>query len=525
MQSGLDKISPHSTLPPSSQAIHRPAAAQVASIVAEIAASLGLKKRGNKYVGQCPDCGGKKGSDKFNFRDDGGFKCYACDLKGDIITWLRTRSGMSCPDAHDSIGRPCRSASFCAVRATCRLGDGSGERLPAVRQRRSITTRPGQAVHSIATADDVQPSPAWQAWAEAMIAKAAVRLTTNYAVLAYLATRGIDFAAAIAAGLGWRDHDQHIDRSAMGFTGADPDSGKFTQWVPGGLVIPVRDIAEIIRRVIIRRTTEARNKFLPDLKYYFVKGGKDYPLYITPQLSPRGAVIVEADLDAIAVAAAHPDVAVVALRTVKGGITAGQRQRLATMPSILVALDADGGKEGAMGAGPQAVAAWTETFRQARFWPPPAGKDAGEYAEQGGNVNAWIEAGLPPVLRPAKNQDAAFIPGSIPQGEEGMEDCKGKQAENGDEPPTVKPVKHYTMELPGGRVVHITDDKATWLRLVDSGEIAFSEHELQRLLAACKSMDAVQRQLMVEAAILTKETLPAAYIRAGREISEGEGMK
>ena len=97
------------------------------TLLTEIADTYGLKRRGNstRYVGPCPKCGGSKGSDKFVIKDDGGFKCYSCSFKGDIITWLREMDGKSCAEAHEITGLPCRSAP-CPVRGICRLGDGSG---------------------------------------------------------------------------------------------------------------------------------------------------------------------------------------------------------------------------------------------------------------------------------------------------------------------------------------------------------------------------------------------------------------
>jgi hypothetical protein len=357
---------------------------------------------------------------------------------------------------------------------------------------------------SAATTPDAQ----WQAWAEALVQKAAAALTSHSAALAYLAKRGIDIITASEQQLGWRYHNQQLDRAEIGLS---PEAGKATLWVPGGLVIPTRNAAGNIQRLLIRRTHDDRKRFLPDLKYWFAKGGHDAPRVIRPHSgsTTRGAVIVEADLDAIAVAAAHTDVMAVALRTVKGGIPDALRAELATMPVILVALDADQGHDGKLGAGPQAIAAWTATFRQARFWPPPSGKDAGDYAAAGGDLNAWIESGLPPTGRilPA-NQDAALSPESILPGEEGEKSIE-KQTATG---------KHYIVRMPDGREVNVTDDKAIWQHLTDAGQIVFSEHEMQRLQAACHAMTASERAAMIARTIEIKETFAGAYLRSGREV-------
>jgi DNA primase len=488
----------------------RPAAVPVESLVEVIAARLGLKRRGQRFVGQCPDCGGSNTTDKFNIRLDGGYKCYGCDTKGDIITWLRHRDGLTCPDAHDTAGRPCRLSSSCAVRATCRLGDGGGVALRPQRQRTSVAPRPAASAPQLATAAERTPTAAWQAWAEDLVHRAAGRLASHSKALEYLASRGIPFTAAAAAGLGWRDHDQQIDRADFGATGLDPDTGKSTLWVPGGIVIPVRGEDGRISRLLVRRTSAARALFLPHLKYWFCKSGVDCPTVIVPPVPPRGAVIVEADLDAIAVAAAHPEVIVVALRSVQGGISANLRDRLAKLPAILVSLDADSTQDdGKQGAGPKAVAAWTAAFRAARFWPPPSGKDAGEYAQQGGDLRLWIEAGLPPVLSLPSSQELPLSAGRSPQGGQGVEDDYQATAP-----------RHYLLEVEGVGTVHVTDNQELWEQLTAAGDVAFSENELSRLQAATATMTSAERQTMVRAAIIAKQTLPGAYIRAGRLVDE-----
>jgi len=138
---------------------------------------------------------------------------------------------------------------------------------------------------------------------------------------------------------------------------------------------------------------------LSDRKYVWIKGSGNLPMVLRPSGPARGAVIVEAELDAMAVAAAHKDVLVVALGTVAGGIDVKLRAELEKLPVILVALDADPAKDGKLGAGPASVKRWRRSFRQARFWPMPAGKDPGDFVrDHGGDLRQWVESGLPPVL-------------------------------------------------------------------------------------------------------------------------------
>lgn len=67
------------------------------SLLTDIASRYKLRRGSGRYAGPCPKCGGSARSDKFVIQDDGGFKCYGCDFKGDIITWLREMEGKSCP--------------------------------------------------------------------------------------------------------------------------------------------------------------------------------------------------------------------------------------------------------------------------------------------------------------------------------------------------------------------------------------------------------------------------------------------
>jgi len=387
------------------------------AIISAIAEQYSLKKNGGRYIGACPECGGSANSDRFRLYADGGFRCFSCGFKGDIITWLRKKEGKSCPDAHEYAGIPCRAAS-CHVRGTCRLGDGSGKR--AMRQPRSCKPleQPGQSGLPLTSVKS--PKALWRTWAEELAEKAMAELMTNQKALDWLASRGISAAAADRFGLGWLGHDRKVKRDAIGLP---PKDGKPELWVPGGLVVAIWD-ENTIHRLRIRRTDEDRGRFLPALKYVWLEGSGTEPLIIRPAGKIRGAVIVESELDAYAVAAAHDQVMVIALGTVGAGLPPELRREVALIPTILVALDADSdqGNKPNSGAGPAAVKKWLATFRQARFWPVPNGKDPGEYAQHGGNIRAWIETGLIPELTAiatGKKHDLPLSPESFSAGEGG----------------------------------------------------------------------------------------------------------
>jgi DNA primase len=364
----------------------------ISPLVEQIAATYSLRRSGSRWAGPCPKCGGGGRSDKFSLREDGGFKCYGCDFKGDAITWLREMEGKSCAEAHDQLGLPCRSTS-CPQAASCRLGSGAGPAPPRRRARTLAPPRPA-ADKPLAIASAMSPAEQWSLWAEQITDRAHACLLTRDEDLAWLDRRGVSLEAVRRHRLGWLEHDRKVPRSAIGLP---PREDKKTLWLPSGLLIPIID-QDQVHRLRIRRTPEARERFLPDLKYVWVEGSGAAPLVIRPGAGSRGLVVVEAELDAMAIAAAHAEVTVVALGTVAGGMTAELQQEAAAAPLILVALDADRSADGKRGAGPRAVATWCHQFRQARFLPVPRGKDAGEYAEAGGDLHQWLEEQLPPVV-------------------------------------------------------------------------------------------------------------------------------
>lgn len=464
-------------------------------------------RRGSgRYVGQCPKCGGSARTDRFVMQDDGGFKCYSCGFKGDIITWMREVEGKTCGEAHDVIGIECRVSS-CAKGETCRQSGSQTKRRRPLRQ--ALQPRLTSPASTIANSAIKGPQQLWQAWAIETVEKAAISLQAQPSVLSYLKGRGISEAAVQRFRLGYMHHDRQVYRRELGLGDKD---GKEKLWIPGGLLIPIF-MDGAIHRLRVRRTKEAMERFLPDRKYVWIEGSGSAPLVIPPLAmeTPRGAVIVEAELDAMAVADAHHQVVAIALGTVQGGVPDGLRQSLEQIPAILVALDADAGREG---AGPKAVKAWLRTFRQARFWPVPEAKDAGDYAKAGGDLTQWVEVGLPQQVRPVKvdqkPHDSAFCPDSSQRG-------------GGEDKHHFKEVAVGTTErviaLHDGREIYIVDNEADWHRLTDMGRVVFSENELTRLQQACATMGDDERRSFVLQVVSTKEVFPGAWIREGKQVA------
>jgi len=135
---------------------------------------------------------------------------------------------------------------------------------------------------------------------------------------------------------------------------------------------------------------------------------------------------------------------VLAIGTVKGPLPEGLLQELAELPVILVALDADDGKNKKPGAGQQAVATWLKQFRHAKYWPVPAGKDPGEYVkEHQGDIAAWVESGLIPE-RPASASSMQFSGGSVGGGRGCITSTNGEQC------PASKAFYHHPAGRGGG---------------------------------------------------------------------------
>lgn len=465
------------------------------SILREIIDTHNLRKSGSRrWVGRCPDCGGSATSDRFQVWDDGGYKCYGCGISGDMVTWLRERRGMSCGEAHQELGKDC-TRTTCPVYSTCRMGDGSGRNRP----RRPQVFKPDQRSHQARTLpvqQPIDPVDTWRAWAGELVDKAASRLRDEK-VLSWLSQRGIDAIAVSRFRIGWLPHQYQVSCKQLGI----PDRPGKTDdklWVPDGLLIPVFD-DHGVHRIRVRRTRAARDRFLPERKYEWLRGSGNRPLVIRPADKCRGAVIVEAELDGFAVAAAHDEVMVVSIGTVAMGVPADLMDELASLPVILVALDADqAGKDGRPPAGPVAVKRWLARFRRAKYWPVPAGKDPGELASAGGDLYAWIEAGLPPRIHADR-----LSSGRLSQGDNGV------PAEQVPEKMT------YALNLRDGRTVLITKDPGEWQRLVKEGRVVFSHNELLRLKSACRALDSDEAALMVDRVLELKEVFGGAYIRKG----------
>lgn len=469
--------------------------------ISQTAENLQLRRQGSRWTGSCPECGGSARTDRFSLYESGGFRCYSCGYKGDAVRLLRSHAGMNCKQAHEALSLPC--SSECRYHGEC--GKGKEKNRPLLRIK-SPQPPPAAKSQSVASTTPVLVNHAWQAWASDLLATAQEALRQQSAELAWLAKRGVPEAATRRYGLGWLDHDHQVKRAALCLP---PHPEKEKLWVPGGLLIPVFDQQGGLCQLRVRRPEAARKRFLPKRKYHQIEGGANDPLVLGPPARHRGVLVVEAELDAMACAFAQADVLVIALKSVANGLPSWLRQICADAPVVLVALDADQRREGGKpGAGPEAVKRWLATFKKARFWPVPMGKDPGEYVEaHQGDLAAWISAGLPPFVAPDHDQPS-YPACSLEQGGGGV-----KQTEQADEP---SGPQHYILTLDSGEEVHVTDSRELWQELVDEGLLVFSAGELQRLQIACKGMNDAERQVALQQVLAAKSAFSGGYIVAGR---------
>jgi hypothetical protein len=320
---------------------------------------------GGEWQGPCPGCGGQDRFHVWPGQQDGkgSYWCRGCDNSGDNIQFLIEFEKMTfkeaCAELRISI--PDRPASW-------------------------RPTLPHQSKPEFKPMSHTPPADLWQEKAEKFISWSQENLNANTEALQWLAERGIGLDQARNYRLGWNPGEKGKDiyraRSAWGLPDIERDDGKKkVLWIPQGLVIPyVRD--GIISRIRIRRPEG-------EPRYYVLPGSSMATMVL--ELDRRAYVVVESELDAIAVAVNNSLAGAVGLGSVSTKPDSEAFQILSRALQILVAIDYDE-------AGKKAMAWWTEHFSRCERWPVPQGKDPGEAYRMGTDLDKWIRAGLPPVL-------------------------------------------------------------------------------------------------------------------------------
>jgi DNA primase len=324
---------------------------------------------GGEYAGACPFCGGqdKRTADRFRvWPAEGRYWCRRCGRHGDAIQYLRDRHGLSYREARQKMG-PLRIGH---IRPTT----GAVDPQSAIRNPQSP-----------------MPSAAWQAAASRFCEQCIDHLWApdGARARAWLReARGLDERTTQQARLGYNPEDAYQERETWGLP-PDPDArGRPRRvWLPRGIVIPWL-VGGRLWRVNIRRPLSAAQQARGEPKY-MGPAGSAVALYNADGLCPaRPAVLVEGELDALTVQQYAGDLAA----AVATGSTMGARRvrwvaKLAACPAVLVAFDADP-------AGEEAASYWLKLLPRAHRWRPYYGKDANGLALAGGDVHAWVEAGV-----------------------------------------------------------------------------------------------------------------------------------
>ncbi|MCP3177279.1 hypothetical protein MJO47_09230 [Desulfuromonas sp. KJ2020] len=345
--------------------------------------------KGGTFVSPCPKCGG---TDRFQIWPEKGphgeFWCRKGDFSGDAITWLKEIEGLSCPDAHSQLGIDCTS-STCPVLDKCKKGEGKSQRSE---DRQRETPKQTVAGPDWAPCEADAPADLWRQQAQRLVDWAHERLLADEKSLAYLAARGLDRAAVETFKLGLIPDLPKVNYRPRASWGLPEQISERTQkpkrlWIAPGILIPYFD-AVGVHRIRIRQ-------WQGDPRYYWLPGSGNDVVVLNP--SAQAHVVVESDLDGLLVVYKAGDlVGAVPLGTCSAKPKQTADDCLQKSLSILVALDADQ-------AGANASKWWIDHFTQAERWPVPAGKDPGEYfQDHGGDIRAWVLAGLPPAFHVTK---------------------------------------------------------------------------------------------------------------------------
>lgn len=333
--------------------------------------------------------------------------CHGCGQTGDLIDVFGAVQSLDGREA-------CRQ--FLARYAPQALTSGGG-----ASNRNRTPAMPGeQKSHRIFDGGQVKdPAKIWLEHAGKLVGWARSQLKKNSEHQYFLQARGIVPEAAERYRLGLIPEDAWRERAAWGLPAKYRDDGKPKKlWIPAGIVVPYFEDGRL-HRVRIRR-------FEGEPRYYWLEGsGTRTSCWACTgeNLPGRAAVVVETELDGIAVHAAAGDlVRVVALGSSSSKPKGLAYDLLKTSDVILFAGDCDQ-------AGAEAWAWWSKAFPQVQLWPVPAGKDPGDAVRDHGlDLRQWVMAGLPPAWTIGLLASCQVVQGA------GIEDVQGGEGAPEDEP-------------------------------------------------------------------------------------------
>lgn len=381
---------------------------QQKSIVPKKASSA----KGGEYHSACPGCAG---DDRFHVwpeqnKGKGSYWCRGCGKHGDNIQFMIDFCNMNFKQAIDYLGISKNSTG--RTRST-------RDRMTPKHQPRAVWTPERKKFPH-----DVTNCITWQEHAEKFVTKCNKVLFQNDKALLWLKKRGITAGSIVKFRLGLNDKDTYRPRESWGIKGGiNPKTGKPKMFkLPRGIVIPwyAGGFFEDgkIHRIRIR-LSEIDPKY-PKMKYRVIIGSC-MDTFATG-MEKKIATVVETELDAIMIDEHAGDItAAVAVGSASAKPTKEAADALAQKIRILDALDADT-------AGDAAAKWWSETFPNSRRHLPAPGdnikaKDPGELFEQGGDIHAWIDGGLPAIQKVNSLSDVLALPEKKPK----QQQCVSKE--------------------------------------------------------------------------------------------------
>ena len=227
------------------------------------------------------------------------------------------------------------------------------------------------------------PCKDWRSAGAAFVFFCQGELSKHSAPADYLHSRGLTDATIARFGLGYNPAGRWSERAKWGIARDDDPRSSYPEhiWLPQGIVIPEYfggDLWKIEIRQDSPRDPEKRYKTITNSAN--VLAGAD-------SIQPgKPAMLVEGPIDWLAVAQAAGDLIGVG----RVGTTGAHRVRWLTLLSlcseVLVSLDADA-------AGDAGAAYWIDALPNARRWRP-AYADPAQVLQDGGDLRAWVQAGL-----------------------------------------------------------------------------------------------------------------------------------
>lgn len=230
------------------------------------------------------------------------------------------------------------------------------------------------------------PCGAWQLRADQFVAYSVHTLWTSDGreALAGLRRRGFDDETLHEARVGYNPRLLQDNPIRWGMA----ESG--TVVLPQGIVLPW-SVDDALWNVEIRRLDGSP-------KYHSIRGGRKAAMLGVDNLRGLPAVLVEGFFDWLALHQVAGDI----VTPVALGSTGTARHvqwiiRLAALPLVLVALDADG-------AGAAAADWWLGALPNAKLWRPDY-DDPAAMLQAGADLRAWVQAGLATPPPPEDNPD------------------------------------------------------------------------------------------------------------------------